>query len=180
MDEMADGYSSLLHIITELMMKMENKTSLTYDVPGIVLIDEIETHLHVELQRRVLPFLIRMFPRIQFIVTTHSPFVITSISNAVVYDLEKKIRVTDMSAYSYKAVIEHYYDVNSYSKEANKQFEIYKSLVSKENLSEDEMEQLVNAMTYLKQIPAGAAEELVYTFREMEEQRRLQLNDQTK
>jgi len=86
--EMADGYSSFIHIVLELMMKMENNASLTYDMPGIVFIDEIETHLHVELQKRVLPFLTRMFPRIQFIVTTHSPFVITSTPNAVVYDLE--------------------------------------------------------------------------------------------
>jgi len=178
LNEMADGYSSFLNIVMELMMSMENQTSITYDLPGIVLIDEIETHLHVELQMRVLPFLTKMFPRIQFIVTTHSPFVITSVSNAVVYDLEKQVAVEDMSAYSYEAVIEHYYDVNMYSMEANKQFEIYKSLVDKENRSPNEMEQLVNAITYLKQIPAGAAEELVYSFREMEVQRRQRANGQ--
>jgi len=180
LNEMADGYSSFLYIVIELIMKMEKTASMTYDMPGIVLIDEIETHLHVELQKRILPFLINMFPRIQFIVTTHSPFVITSVSNAVVYDLEKKIAIEDMSAYSYEAVIEHYYDVNMYSREADKQFEIYNSLVKKDNLSPDEMESLVNAMTYLKQIPAGAAEELVYSFREMEAQRRLPMNDQNK
>lgn len=41
----------------------------------LFLVDEIETHLHVDLQKKVLPFLISFFPKIQFIVTTHSPFV---------------------------------------------------------------------------------------------------------
>ena len=56
---------------------------------GIVLIDEIETHLHLELQRSILPFLTEMFPNLQFIVTTHSPFVASGLENVVVYEPEK-------------------------------------------------------------------------------------------
>lgn len=44
------------------------------DVTGIVLIDEIDLHLHIEFQKAVLPQLIRRFPLVQFIITTHSPF----------------------------------------------------------------------------------------------------------
>lgn len=116
----------------------------------------------------IMPFLTKMFPRIQFIVTTHSPFVITSLSDAVVYDLEKQISVEDMSAYSYEAVIEHYYDVDMYSEKAGRQFEMYKSLVAKENRSPEETELLASVIAYLKQVPAGAARELVFAFREME------------
>jgi predicted ATP-binding protein involved in virulence len=47
--------------------------------PGIVLIDEIELHLHPKWQRRVVEDLKRTFPKIQFIVTTHSPFIIQSL-----------------------------------------------------------------------------------------------------
>ncbi|MBR5759411.1 MAG: AAA family ATPase, partial [Thermoguttaceae bacterium] len=47
--------------------------------PGVVLIDEIELHLHPEWQQVILPTLRSVFPRIQFIVTTHSPQVITSV-----------------------------------------------------------------------------------------------------
>ena len=177
LNEMADGYSSFLYIVIELMMKMEKDVSALYNLPAIVLIDEIETHLHVEMQKKILPFLTKMFPNVQFIITTHSPFVISSISNAVVYDLEKRITVEDMSAYSYEAVIEHYYDINMYSIEAEKQFGIYKSIVYKENPTPDELEMLVDTITYLKQIPAGAAEELVYSFREIEAQRRQKAND---
>ena len=47
--------------------------------PGIVMIDEIELHLHPSWQQRILPTLQLIFPRIQFIVTTHSPQVVSSI-----------------------------------------------------------------------------------------------------
>jgi len=43
------------------------------DIKGIVLVDEIDIHLHIDLQRKVLPSLIKAFPKVQFIVTTHSP-----------------------------------------------------------------------------------------------------------
>jgi hypothetical protein len=91
-NEMADGYSAFLTIFLDLMMQMDGKGNIIYDLPGIVLIDEIETHLHVELQKKVLPLLATMFPNIQFIVTTHSPFVIESFEGAIVYDLERQER----------------------------------------------------------------------------------------
>jgi predicted ATP-binding protein involved in virulence len=82
--EMSDGYAAFLDIFMELLMRLENaETTVEYEQPAIVLIDEIETHLHVELQKRALPFLAKMFPHIQFITATHSPFVITLLSNSV-------------------------------------------------------------------------------------------------
>ncbi len=86
---LADGYSAIIEIVTDLIIRMEKRKTKSYDVQGIVLIDEIEAHLHIDLQKKVLPFLIRFFPRIQFIVSTHSPFVLSSIPNVVIYDLEK-------------------------------------------------------------------------------------------
>lgn len=44
------------------------------DISGIVLIDEIDLSLHIELAKEVLPQIIKLFPKIQFILTTHSPF----------------------------------------------------------------------------------------------------------
>lgn len=101
LNELSDGYSSVLAILTELILRMESKNINAYDMQGIVLIDEIETHLHVELQKRILPFLSSFFPKIQFIVTTHSPFVLSSLPNAIICDLEKKFITEDLSAYSY-------------------------------------------------------------------------------
>ncbi len=49
------------------------------ETTGIVLIDEIELHLHPSWQQKILPTLCKIFPRIQFIVTTHSPQVVSSV-----------------------------------------------------------------------------------------------------
>ncbi len=48
---------------------------------GIVMIDEIDLHLHPSWQKRVVGDLIRIFPNTQFILTTHSPYIIESINN---------------------------------------------------------------------------------------------------
>ena len=54
------------------------------DIKGIVLIDEIDLHLHIKLQKELVPKLIRMMPGVQFIFTTHSPFLSLGISEGEV------------------------------------------------------------------------------------------------
>jgi predicted ATP-dependent endonuclease of OLD family len=84
-----------------------------------VLIDEIETHLHLELQEIILPFLCEMFPRIQFIVATHSPAVISSVEDAVVYDLRKREPVSsaDLQGIRYGTLMtSHHVDPQPFSK----------------------------------------------------------------
>jgi AAA15 family ATPase/GTPase len=114
--ELSDGYSAILSIVTEIVLRMEAKARGNFNMQGIVLIDEIETHLHVDLQKKILPFLIDFFPNIQFIVTTHSPFVISSIENAVICDLQKQIVTQDLSGYSYDTLIESYFSSDKYSR----------------------------------------------------------------
>ena len=80
LDELSDGYSALIHIVSDLMLRMDKNWLLgdgisVYDEEGVVLIDELETHLHIELQKKALPFLTKFFPGIQFIVATHSPYI---------------------------------------------------------------------------------------------------------
>ncbi len=50
------------------MMRMQYQTqrSFAFNLPGIVIIDEIDAHLHLELQKTILPFLTTYFPNIQF------------------------------------------------------------------------------------------------------------------
>jgi predicted ATP-dependent endonuclease of OLD family len=121
--EMSDGYAAFLDIFMELLMRLESADAVVeYTQPAIVLIDEIETHLHVELQKRVLPFLTKMFPNIQFIAATHSPFVITSLSNAAVFDLEKNERLENLSFYSYETVVESFLDTDLYSDQLKSYF----------------------------------------------------------
>ena len=147
---------------------MEEKSSKIYDIQGIVLIDEIETHLHIELQKKVLPFLTTLFPKVQFIVSSHSPFVLNSIENAVVYDLENKIRVTDLSAYSIDGIVENYFDIDKYSKSIKEKIIEYENLVSKQEQTEKEKERLLELKIFLKKIPEDFAPELVSSFQQIE------------
>ncbi len=108
-NQLSDGFSSVLQLVSKLLLRMEAVTAGSYEVSGIVLIDEIETHLHIKLQKAILPFLTDFFPNIQFIVTTHSPFVLTSLNDAVVFDLESKSRWENMAPMSASTVVEEYF-----------------------------------------------------------------------
>ncbi len=92
---LSSGYQAVLDIVLDLIMRMQNQIqrSFAFQLPGIVLIDEIETHLHLELQKNIMPLLTTVFPNIQFIVTAHSPFILNSLENVVIYDLEKRLLV---------------------------------------------------------------------------------------
>jgi predicted ATP-binding protein involved in virulence len=91
---LSDGFSAFVSILMDLLIRTDlirkQVGDFSYHPCGIVLIDEPETHLHLELQYQVLPILTTFFPNIQFIVATHSPAVISSIKNATVFDLTKK------------------------------------------------------------------------------------------
>ena len=56
---------------------------------GLVLVDEIDLHLHPEWQRQIVRSLVETFPNIQFVVTTHSPIVLTEVEPASVVDLDR-------------------------------------------------------------------------------------------
>ncbi|MEU8266612.1 AAA family ATPase [Sphaerisporangium sp. NPDC049002] len=86
--EMSDGYRTVTALVLDLTRQLhqvfgtEMTTALsgTYVVPlpGVVLIDEIDVHLHVSWQKKIGEWLKEHFPAIQFIVTTHSPYICQS------------------------------------------------------------------------------------------------------
>jgi hypothetical protein len=92
--DVSDGHFSMVMIILSIYARQEkirgDESEDDSDIPGLVLIDEPELHLHLELQYEIMPLLTELFPKIQFIVATHSPAVISSIRNATVYDLTKR------------------------------------------------------------------------------------------
>jgi predicted ATP-binding protein involved in virulence len=157
-NDLPDGYKALLNIVIELLLRMEIYANSTHDMPGIVLIDEIEAHLHVSLQKKVLPMLTAMFPNIQFIVSTHSPFVISSLENAVVYDLEHLERVEDLSAYSYSILAETWFDVDEYSEPLKERIARLETLLAKKRNKEEDV-QLEKDIHYLISLPAGSIDD---------------------
>ena len=74
------GYKRLFNIVLDLAYRsyiLSDRS--TTDIPGLVIIDEIDLHLHPQLEQVVLDCLNRTFPSVQFIVSTHSPLVLTDI-----------------------------------------------------------------------------------------------------
>ena len=83
--QMSTGETSLLNLFLSILRDYElcgAQFSSTIDVRGIVVVDEIDLHLHVSHQYSILPNLIKLFPKVQFIVTTHSPLFILGMKNA--------------------------------------------------------------------------------------------------
>lgn len=77
LDSLSTGQSALFNIFATIVRYADNNninSSIQLNgIKGIVIIDEIELHLHSKLQKEALPKLIAMFPGIQFIITSHSP-----------------------------------------------------------------------------------------------------------
>lgn len=153
---LSNGYQAVLDIILDIIMRMQNQTQRSFDfnLPGIVLIDEIETHLHLELQKNIMPFLATIFPNIQFIVTSHSPFILNSIRNVVIYDLEKNLLVENgLDNVPYDGIVEGYFGADKLSDALKQKFERYKTLVKKKCLSDEELNEIAELELYLDDIP---------------------------
>lgn len=168
--ELSDGYIAILDIVADLILKMQSDRNLTseFSKPGIVLIDEIETHLHLKLQKEILPLLTTLFPNIQFIVTTHSPFVLSSIANATAYDLEHQEPITNLTEFSYQSLTEGYFGVSTDSDYARNRYEELKGLLKKGNLSESEQATAKQIIEDYRKIPEASSPELVGAYRQLE------------
>ncbi len=91
-DVLPDGLRSLLSWLGDLLMRLdeipwENKSIPVNHQNIILLLDEIEVHLHPKWQYQILPLTSKIFPNAQIFVSTHSPFVLNSIDNATIHKL---------------------------------------------------------------------------------------------
>ena len=118
------------------------------------MIDEIETHLHLEMQRNILGLLTTLFPNIQFIVTTHSPFILNSLKDVVIYDLENHMLVENgLADVPYNGIVEGYFNVDGMSKLLSGKFQKYKEIVSKEKLKDEDFAEAAKLEMFLDEIP---------------------------
>lgn len=84
--QLSDGYKCTLSLIADIAYRMailnpQYLDSVLVETEGIVLIDEVDLHLHPNWQKRILKDLMEIFPKIQFIVSTHAPEVINSVKS---------------------------------------------------------------------------------------------------
>ena len=91
-DNLSHGQRNVLSMIGDIAFKAtilnpHLGAEAVSAVQGIALIDEIDLHLHPHWQRIIVPSLLKAFPHLQFVATTHSPFIIQSLSEGVLLDL---------------------------------------------------------------------------------------------
>jgi len=141
------GYRAIFDIYAELLMRTEYFKIMPSELTGVVFIDEIDSHLHVSLQRLILPFFTESFPKIQFIVTTHSPFVLMSGEDTVVFDLAKNEPITeDLSLYTYSAVMKGLWNVKPIAVSLEENIKQIADIVNSENKDYEKLKGLVERM----------------------------------
>lgn len=86
-ERMSDGYRSLFAMVVDIMRTMIDQWGNLEDARGVVLIDEIETHLHPRWKMKVMSSLRRAMPNVQFIVTTHDPLCLRGMREGEVHVL---------------------------------------------------------------------------------------------
>lgn len=87
------GEACIITMFGEILRQADNLGKYS-DISGIVIIDEIDKHLHIKLQKEILPRLFGVFPNIQFILSSHSPFVSMGLAN----NLPMRSKIIDLSS----------------------------------------------------------------------------------
>ena len=87
--QLASGETALLALFLSIMRDFDLREDRTVafsgaaDIRGLVVVDEVDLHLHARYQNEVLPELIGMFPRVQFVITTHSPLFVLGLDRVL-------------------------------------------------------------------------------------------------
>jgi predicted ATP-binding protein involved in virulence len=109
---------------------------------GIVLIDEIDLHLHPQWQRRFLPALVHTFPNLQFIVTTHSPQVLSHIARDSVFLLEDN-KISERDIYTEgrdsNAILQDAFHLSIIEKEDQREIDDIYHLIDEHNVKKAQM-----------------------------------------
>lgn len=169
-NSLSSGYAAVLDIVVDMIIRMERKTdkNFRFDLPGIVLIDEIETHLHLDLQKKILDLLTTIFPNVQFVVSTHSPFVLNSLEQVVIYDLENHLLVEDgLADVPYSGIVEGYFGVDKMSVLLREKYEQYKEIVQKAELSDEDLAEAARLELFLDEIPDYLALDLTTEYKSL-------------
>lgn len=144
LEQLSDGEKMLLMVVCDIARRLSIANpglSDPLEGQGIVLIDEIELHLHPKWQREVIPALMATFPNIQFIVTTHSPQVLSRVDSENIF-LLKDGEVLKLSSnpkgLDTNVILEEIMDTPKYPREVDDLIENLFSLIEQRKFSEAE------------------------------------------
>jgi predicted ATP-binding protein involved in virulence len=148
--DLSDGFQNIIRLAADIayraiVLNPHLGTQAVLETEGVVLIDELDMHLHPTWQKNVIADLKKTFPNIQFIITTHSPFIVQSLKADEVLNLDKNRLSADPETLSLEenALFMGIEDSNStkFSRKA-KVAEQYLELINKEGAFVDSSEEL--------------------------------------
>ncbi len=114
LQQLSSGMTAILAIYADLLLRANNLNLLPNELKGVVFIDEIDAHLAPNTQRLVLPFFIKSFPDIQFIVSCNSPVILLSTQQIATFDINKNTLLKQYStAQSYDEVMENVFHITA-------------------------------------------------------------------
>lgn len=146
--QLSDGYRNVIRIVSEIATRMcilnpHLKEHTLENTPGVVVIDELDLSLHPTWQRRIVKILKMLFPRVQFICATHSPFIIQSLDERELISLDQDVTL-DYSRSGIEDISEDIMGVDMpyYSKEHEELYKTTEEFFSliKEASSESDIE----------------------------------------
>ncbi len=127
LDSLSTGQIALFNLFATIVRYADNndinQSILLDNITGIVVIDEIELHLHSKLQKEVLPHLIRLFPKIQFVITSHSPLFLLGMKEVFgedgfdIYEMPNAEKISAERFAEFQRAYEYLKQTETYQKE---------------------------------------------------------------
>ena len=151
LEKLSSGNIFLIEHLVMLMCKMYSVAMLNnipaekmFDISGLLLADEVENHMHPLWQKKILGIIRRLFPNMQIILTTHSPFVVSSMDGARIYTCVPQTGYSEVrdetDKYSHMPVEEilqsEVFCVNPFNEEIACLMEKRKDLIAKGKIAE--------------------------------------------
>ncbi len=132
LQSLSEGQSQLLHLFTTIIRYGEradiNMSTRLSDITGLVVIDEVDTHLHTTLQHDIVPQLIKLFPKVQFIVSSHSPLFLLGMEQTfgadglAVIELPTGTPISSERFTEFGKTFERYKDTERFKEEIERRF----------------------------------------------------------
>jgi predicted ATP-binding protein involved in virulence len=157
---LSDGQRSMLAMVADIAYRMAQLNphlleNVTLETPGVVLIDELDLHLHPKWQRTIVDNLRKTFPKVQFIATSHSPFIIQSLRPGELIDLNENPGANEYQDKSIEDIVEQVQGVElpQHSKRLQDMYDAAKKYYTLLEQSKDadsaELEELKNKLDEL-------------------------------
>ena len=132
LQSLSEGQSQLFHLFTTIIRYGDrgniNMSIRLSDITGVVLIDEIDAHLHPSLQYEILPQLIQLFPKVQFIVSSHSPLFLLGMEQTfssdgfTILELPTGSRISSERFTEFGKAFEYYQNTESFKEQIEQRF----------------------------------------------------------